>query len=148
MQTTVNTSVTSATNAAEIAQAMPAKSPEQVSVKLDAFKAKVKVSTHKPADRAVNNLIVKGTQYANACDSNNLFIVFNASCLASSRCCLICSSSIFCAAIISSSCCCGSCDAFVMYCSICVLLNYLIYQQQHFAARVFSLVHCCLTMYL
>jgi hypothetical protein len=24
----------------------------------------------------------------------------------------------FCAAIISSSCCCGSCDAFVMYCSI------------------------------
>ena len=62
MQTTVNTSVTSATNAAEIAQAMPAKSPEQASVKLDAFKAKVKVSTHKPADRAVNNLIVKGTQ--------------------------------------------------------------------------------------
>jgi len=62
MQTTVNTSVTSATNAAEIAQAMPAKSPEQASVKLDAIKAKVKVSTHMPADRAVNKLIVKGTQ--------------------------------------------------------------------------------------
>ncbi len=62
MQTTVNTSVTSATNAAEITQAMPAKSPEQASVKLDAIKAKVKVSTHKPADRAVNKLIVKGTQ--------------------------------------------------------------------------------------
>jgi len=62
MQTTVNTSVTSATNAAEIAQAMPAKSPEQASVKLDAIKAKVKVSTDKPADRAVNKLIVKGTQ--------------------------------------------------------------------------------------
>ena len=62
MQTTVNTSVPSATNAAEIAQAVPAKSPEQASVKLDAIKAKVKVSTDKAADRAVNKLIVKGTQ--------------------------------------------------------------------------------------
>ena len=62
MQTTVNTSVTSATNAAEIAQAIPAMSPEQASVKLDAIKAKVKVSIDKPADRAVNKLIVKGTQ--------------------------------------------------------------------------------------
>ena len=62
MQTTVNTSVTSATNAAEIVQAIPAKSTEQASVKLDTFKAKVKVSTDKPADRAVNSLIVKGTQ--------------------------------------------------------------------------------------
>ena len=44
MQTTVNTSVTSATNAAEITQAMPAKSPEQASVKLDAIKAKYDLS--------------------------------------------------------------------------------------------------------
>jgi len=62
MQTTVNTSVTSATNAAEIDQAMPAKSAERASVKLDAIKAKVKFSTDKPADSAVNKLIVKGTQ--------------------------------------------------------------------------------------
>ena len=62
MQTTVNTSVPSATNAAEIAQAITAKSPEQASMKLDAIKAKVKFSTDKAADHSVNNLIVKGTQ--------------------------------------------------------------------------------------
>ena len=62
MQTTVNTSVTSEINAAEFAQAMPAKSIEQASVKLEAIKAKVKVSTDKPADRALNYLIVKGNQ--------------------------------------------------------------------------------------
>jgi hypothetical protein len=47
MQNTVNTSVPSATNAAEIAKAMPVKSTKQASVKLDAIKAKVKVTTGK-----------------------------------------------------------------------------------------------------
>lgn len=62
MQTNVKTSDISAIKATEIAQAIPAKSTEQSSVKLNAVKAKVKVSTAKSVDRAANTLIVNGTQ--------------------------------------------------------------------------------------
>lgn len=62
MQNTVQTSVPSSTNAAEIAQAMPVKTTEQASVKLDSIKAKVKVSTEKMPATAMNKLMVKGTE--------------------------------------------------------------------------------------